>query len=233
MNFEVYCDEAYPDLFSSSAPPARYLVIGSLWLRSEDRVELKARIQSLRNTYGIGSEFKWRKVTPSKEHFYLALAELFYSFGEQLRFRCIAVDHTQVDLVRFHQSDQELGFYKFYYQLLHHWIDDFNEYAVYCDLKTSRLPGRLATLRDCLANANLSSSISRVQAIDSGQSVVLQLADVLTGAVAARLNDRLRPGGAKARVVTAIEGPIGHRIAHTVKAERKFNVFVIDLRGGW
>ena len=35
MEIEAYCDEAYPDLFSSSAPQAKYLVIGSLWLKSE------------------------------------------------------------------------------------------------------------------------------------------------------------------------------------------------------
>jgi len=53
-----------------------------------------------------------------------------------MRFRCIAVDREQVNLA-LHQNDGELGFYKFYYQLLHHWILD-NEYRIFCDLKTNR-----------------------------------------------------------------------------------------------
>jgi hypothetical protein len=41
MNIDVYCDEAYPDLFSSHHPHARYLVIGSVWLNRDDRDRLQ------------------------------------------------------------------------------------------------------------------------------------------------------------------------------------------------
>lgn len=32
MDFEVYCDENHPELFTSQNPSADYLMIGSLWL---------------------------------------------------------------------------------------------------------------------------------------------------------------------------------------------------------
>ena len=35
------------------------------------------------------------------------------------------INKNDVDLYKYHQNDQELGFYKFYYQVLHHWIFDF------------------------------------------------------------------------------------------------------------
>lgn len=233
MRFEVYCDEAYPDLFSSRNPQGRYLVIGSLWLPSEVRDEVKAGLQALRNHHLIGDEFKWQKVTPSKLGFYLAVVEQFFSLGDRLRFRCIAVDRTQVDLVKFHESDHELGFYKFYYQMLRHWLLDFNDYAIYCDTKTTRVPGRLATLHRCLAHASLSSTILRVQAVPSEQSLGIQFADVLTGAVAAKLNRRLRPSSAKSALVASIENHLGRPIHRTHRSEKKFNVFVINLQGGW
>lgn len=233
MRFDVYCDEAYPDLFSSQNPQARYLVIGSLWLPTDVRDDVKRGIQALRNRHRIGHEFKWQKASPSKLAFYLELIDLFFTFGDLLRFRCIAVDRTQVDLVRFHESDHELGFYKFYYQMLHHWILDFNEYAIFCDTKTTRMPSRLATLRRCLAYSNLSSTITRVQAIGSEQSLCIQASDVLTGAAAAGLNGRLRPGSAKEAVVAAIERRLGQQIQRTHRSENKFNVFVINLQGGW
>ncbi len=47
MKFEVYCDEALPDLFTSQRPRARYLMIGSLWLPAEMRDEAKARIADM------------------------------------------------------------------------------------------------------------------------------------------------------------------------------------------
>ncbi|HUW20029.1 MAG TPA: alpha-L-fucosidase [Sedimentisphaerales bacterium] len=112
MKFEVYCDENRPDLFSSEQPPAQYMVIGSLWLRSEDREKFKNEIHQLRDRHKIGGEFKWQKVSHSRASFYKDVIDWFCNKGGNLRFRCIAVDHAQVDLVRYHENDQELGFYK-------------------------------------------------------------------------------------------------------------------------
>jgi len=157
----------------------------------------------------------------------------FLDQGHHLRFRCIAVDHKQANLLKFHENDQELAFYKFYYQLLHHWILDFNEYAIFCDFKSNREGDRLEVLRRCLDYSNLSSQIRRVQAVRSSESVLLQLADVLTGAASARLNDKVTAGGAKEAVVATLETGLERRIQRTVHAEQKFNVFQINLRGGW
>jgi hypothetical protein len=233
MNIDVYCDEAYPDLFSSNHPQARYLIIGGLWLKRDDRDRVKASLNDLRNQYKIGGEIKWTKVSPSREDFYRALLTWFYEQGEDLRFRCIAIDYQQVDLIRFHQSDQELGFYKFYYQMLHHWIHPFNHYRIYCDFKSNRQRDRLHTLRACLSHANLAANVDIVQSVRSKESVLIQLADVLVGMASARLNDRLSPRSAKKGAVNHFEGLLGRRIASTALCEKKFNVFKIDLNGGW
>lgn len=234
MKFEVYCDESRPDLLSSQHPPVPYLVIGSLWLRSEDRLEFKDTIHALRDKHKIGGEFKWQKVSPSRLEFYRELVEWFMSIeSERLRFRCIAVEHEKVNLVKFHGSDQELGFYKFYYQMLHHWILDFNEYSIFCDFKQNRMRNRLHVLQSCLDYSNLSSVVGNVQAVRSEESVLIQLADVLTGATAARLNDTLKADSAKEKIAEQIELSIQHQIKATHKNEQKFNVFMINLQGGW
>lgn len=234
MKFEVYCDESRPDLLSSHHPPARYLVIGSLWLRAEDRPEFKEIIHDLRNRHKIGGEFKWQKVSPSRLDFYRDLVEWFMSISsERLRFRCIAVDREKVNLVKFHDNDQELGFYKFYYQMLQHWILGFNEYSIFCDFKQNRIRNRLHTLQQCLDRSNLSSIVANVQPIRSEESVLIQLADVLTGAAAARLNETLGAGSAKEKVVEQLELAIGHKVWPTRRDHQKYNVFMIDLQGGW
>ena len=234
MKFEVYCDESRPDLLSSKHPPVRYLVIGSLWLRTEDRQDFKNSIHALRDKHKIGGEFKWQKVSPSRLDFYQELVEWFMNIEEErLRFRCIAVDHAQVNLVKFHDNDQELGFYKFYYQMLHHWIMDFNEYAIFCDFKQNRVRNRLHTLQQTLDYSNLSSTVANVQPIRSEESVLIQLADVLTGAAAARLNGTLQAGSAKEKVVEQLELSFKHKIRPTPKNHQKYTVFMIDLQGGW
>lgn len=234
MRFEVYCDESRPDLFASTKPQAQFMVIGGLWLKTDDRSRFKEEIHELRDEYRVGGEFKWQKVSPARLDFYKRLVDWFCSQGEELRFRCIAVDHKQVNLIRYHESDQELGFYKFYYQMLHHWVMDFNAYSVFCDCKEDRDRQRLHVLRRCLDASNLSSQVVRVQAIRSAESVLIQLADVLIGAAAARLNQTLTPASAKNSLVGHLESCLGRpRITHTFKNEQKFNVFVIDLQGGW
>lgn len=233
MKFDVYCDECYPDVLGSGNPPVKYMAIGSLWFPLEFRERYKAKIHELRDHHRIGPEFKWNKVSPSKEAFYVDLVKWYLSEGDDLRFRCILVGHQQVDLERHHDDDQELGFYKFYYQLLHHWINECNDYAVFCDFKSNRKRDRLHTLRKCLSNANLFASVSEVQAVRSEESVLIQLVDVLSGAVAAKANDRLSAGSAKWHVVEALESGIGHPIRATARSEQKFNVFKINLGGGW
>ena len=51
MEFEVYCDEANPDLFTSAKPKAQYLMIGSLWLPADLRDEIKTKIKALREKH--------------------------------------------------------------------------------------------------------------------------------------------------------------------------------------
>ena len=98
MKFEVYCDEANPDVLTSANPRARHLMIGSLWLPEELRNEIKSRVGTLRERHQAWGEIKWSKVSPSRHDFYVELVDLFFAYGDNLRFRCIAVDRTQLNL---------------------------------------------------------------------------------------------------------------------------------------
>ncbi len=232
MDFEVYCDENHPELFTSQNPSADYLMIGSLWLPAEMRDEIKQRIWGLRKQFGIWGEIKWSKVSKRALPFYKALVDLFESYGHQLRFRCIAINHKEFD-GNFHQNDNELGFYKFYYQVLHHWILDHNSYRIFCDSKVNQDLTRLPTLRRCLDNANLSSIVEHVQALPSKQVVLIQLSDLLLGMASARMNNTLKQGSAKESLVLYLEERLGRVIQPTYQAEQKFNLFRIRLQGGW
>lgn len=232
MQFEVYCDEANPDVLTSEKPHVRHMLIGSLWLPSEIRAALKDEIRALRERHMAWGEIKWSKASPNKREFYLSLADLFFSRGENLRFRCIVVDHTHLDMALL-DNDGELGFYKFYYQLLHHWITDFNEYRIFCDIKSNRDPKRLPVLAQCLARANLTSTIDSIQSLPSNEVVLIQLCDLLLGAASSRINDTLRPGTVKTEFVERLEQGLGRQLSPTLRTEDKFNIFKIRLQGGW
>jgi hypothetical protein len=233
MKFDVYCDESSPEAIASENSDNKFLMIGSLWLPRDKRAQFKDAIHELRNKHKVGGEFKWNRISPSRLDFYCELIEMFFSKEDDLRFRCIAVDCDKVNLTKFHANDQELGFYKFYYQLLHHWVLDFNEYAFYLDYKKNRKRDRMHVLRDCLDDSNLSSLVTTVQATESSQSVLIQLADVLTGCASRRFNNTSTESAAKNQVLQTVEEKLGREIGPTTRHVKKFNVFRINLSGGW
>jgi hypothetical protein len=233
MNIDVFCDESRPDLFASKRNTlGRFLLIGSVWLPTERRPAFKEEVKALREKHGVYGEAKWRCVAPSRVEFYLEFVDWFFEKRELCRFRCIVVEAGKVDLPRFHDADHELGFYKFYYQLLHHWILDFNCYRVFLDHKRDKDRTRLKVLRRCLTWSNLTTDIDRVQALDSRHSQFIQLADLLTGAAAAHFSGGTCSPARKA-LIARIEDRLGRPIGPTPRAEQKYNVFKIDLSGGW
>ncbi len=118
MKIEAYCDESRQDYFAHAGEivKGRYVLIGSLWLQTVHRPEIKAKIRALRQQHNLHGEFKWKRVSPSRQAFYTDLIGLF--FDEPLRFRCIVLPAHQLDVVTFHGGDNELMFYKFYYLML-------------------------------------------------------------------------------------------------------------------
>ena len=112
-------------------------------------------------------------------------------------------------------------------------ILDFNEYSFFLDFKKNRRRDRLHVLRDCLDSSNLSSSVRSVQATESSQSVLIQMVDVLTGCASRRINATSQGSTAKDKVLQVIESRLGKKIAPTSRSENKFNIFRINLSGGW
>lgn len=232
MKFEVYCDETRQDLFWSRRPNGQYLMIGSLWIPADSREMAKDRISDLRSKHNVFGEIKWKKVSPSKQDFYSDLIDMFMSFGLDMRFRCIAVDRTKFRLESF-DGDDKLGFYKFYYEALHHWILDRNQYRIFCDYKLSRDRTSISTLKTMLEQANRTSTIEAVQSLPSQEVVLLQLCDVLLGAVSARMNEADLLGRGKS-VVEHLERRLNReRLGPTTATERKFNVLRVRQNGGW
>lgn len=224
---EVYCDESRPEALFGENSKDRFMVIGGIWIPKQERENVKNNIKTLQNKHNLYGEIKWKNVSPSKIEFYLDLIDLFF-MTESLRFRCIVVDGKEVDVEVYHNSDSELGFYKFYYQLLFHWCEPLESYWIFLDYKKNKQSDRLHTLEKVLNNATF-SHIKDVQAIESKQSLLIQLADVLIGAVGYKFNG-YNSSDAKLKLIERIEEYIGRTIQKTFKSARKFNVFEIDLK---
>ena len=226
---EVYCDESRQDLLTTKTPRHnQYTLIGSLWTDNDTRKILTKKMKDLRNEYNVFGEIKWSKVlNPSKKKFFHELINLF--FGHQnVRFRCICIDSYLVDNQRYNDGDGELGFYKFYYQTLYHWIND-DIYRIYCDIKLNQNRNRLKDLHRTLSKTT-NGKIEFIQPLSSSDTPMLQLCDFLLGLTSARINNSVNFGTIKAELIQTFEYQLGNRIGPTEKSAQKYNVFFIKLK---
>lgn len=235
MDYDIYCDESRQDLLTSPASITatnRFCCIGGLMLATESRTALKSKIKKLRDKYSVYGELKWGTVSENKLQIYADLIDLFFD-TDGLNFRVIVIDAQKVDNDIFNDSNSELGFYKFYYQLLSHWISHKNRYRVFTDQKTNGDKHHLQELKRILNNISFESPIYDIQAIDSKESLILQMENVIMGAVGYKYNFKGNGSSiAKENIVKHIKSRLGHEIAPTSVSEQKFNIFEIQLREG-
>lgn len=237
MLIELYCDESRQDLLvdkSKVTDHNRFVCIGGLWVPNKKRDALKKRINFLKQKYGISNEFKWGNVSINKIGFYKELVDTFFDEQfEDVFFRCVVIDALTVDNKHYNDDDQELGYYKFYYQLLNNWILPCDEYYVFTDYKTNKDRKRLHELKKITNSSLHGDYIKIVQSIDSSESVILQVQNILMGTVAYKFNfGDLGQSQAKRELVEYVEDKLNKKIAPTPRNERKFNVFKIELKGG-
>lgn len=238
MLIDIYCDESRQDLLVNKASIKannRYVCFGGIWVPNEKRNKLKQQINSIKQRHRISGEFKWGNVSNSKLVFYRELIDLFFlPENEDLYFRCVVIDAMEVDNAQFNDADQELGYYKFYYQLLHNWLTASNDYYIFTDFKTNKDRSRLNELKRIVNLGMCGDRIKIMQAIDSSESVILQLQNILMGTVAYKFNFGSNAlSEAKKEVVSLVEEYLGQAIAPMQRNEQKqFNIFKISLRGG-
>ena len=238
MLIDIYCDESRQDLLVNKANVKkndRYVCFGGIWIPNKKRTVIKRQINEIKHKHGIHNEFKWGNVSNSKLAFYQELVELFFrSENDDIHFRCVVIDALEVDNEQFNDSDQELGYYKFYYQLLHNWLTASNDYYIFTDFKTNKDRSRLNELRRITNLGMYGDRIKLIQAIDSSESVILQLQNILMGTVAYKFNfGNNGQSEAKKELVSLVEKHLGQKIAPMQKNEQKrFNIFKMSLRGG-
>jgi hypothetical protein len=230
MKYEVYCDESCIEaLFDKSSHD--YTVIGGIWIPTESRSDIKRKLNAIRTRYGKLGELKWNKVSPATKDMYKEIIDLFFN-TYNIRFRAITIKTELVDNNAFNSGSGELGFYKFYFQLIQKWLIEGNSYRIFLDYKVNAQRSRVQDLCRILRYST-TATVEFTQSLPSEQSVLIQLADVLTGVVSSAFNNSNDTKESKREVREHVERYLGHGIKATLPSEQKFNVFDINLRKGW
>ncbi len=224
MNINIYCDESC-HLENDGVSVG---VIGAVWCPASETRRIFERIREIQVEHGLPKDFeiKWNKVSPAKIDFYLALIDYFFK-EYSLHYRAIiAPDKSKLRHDDFGQTHDD-WYYKMYYGMLKQIILEDSTYRIYLDYKDTRGGKKVATLWNALTHkfGDYSSSIfERIQIVHSHEVELIQLADLLTGAVSYANRD-IRTSPAKLKLVGEIKRLTGYSLTNsTILAEKKFNL---------
>lgn len=224
--FNIYCDESSVEGDSKHS----YMVIGAFFIPRDKKREF------LNNYLKISGktqfrELKWSKISQANLSTIKKIIDLFFN-TDYANYSCIVVNKKKVDLKSYHQNDKELAFYKFYYLLLKAKMHSGCKYYIYLDKKPVSLQNRVGVLKYFLSGFIKSERqdciIKHLQEYSSTENKLIQISDLLTGAVASRFNFPERNKSLyKKEVIKYIETKLNRSLlVKTGYFESKFNVFI-------
>ncbi len=229
--FNVYCDESC-HLEHDRSPVMAW---GAVICETQRVRELSVRMRKLKTEYGLKSSFeaKWTKISPGRSDFYLAMVDLFLT-DDRLKFRGLVVpDKDQLDHASFDQSHDD-WYYKMYFTMLRPVFDGAQRYRVYLDLKDTRGGPKTRRLHQVLANSlhdRDRQRVERVQQTRSDESELMQISDLLIGALT-YANRGLAGSPAKRAVIGRLRQQLGEQVLSRTSplASVKFNILVWRAR---
>lgn len=222
--FNVYCDESC----HLEKDRQDMMVLGAVWCPAEQVHEISVRIREIKARHALppAFEMKWVKVSPGKAQFYLDVMDYFFD-DDDLHFRALIAEKSQLRHGDFEQTHDE-WYYKMYFDMLKVILRPDARYRVYLDYKDTQGGAKVAKLHDVLCNNVYDFSreiIERVQLARSHEIQILQLADLLIGALS-YANRNLSTSAAKSRLVERMRARSGYKLTHTtLLCESKVNLF--------
>jgi hypothetical protein len=222
--YNIYCDESCHLMNDRQ----KVFVLGAIWVDKEKAAQAFDQLRELKSKHNLSPQFeaKWTKISIAKADYYCDLVRYFFDNAD-LHFRgLVAPDKTILDHAAFGQ-DHNTWYYKMFYVLLSKIIKEDSEYNLYLDIKDTRSNLKVLELQRILNIASVQDiAIEKAQQIRSHEVELMQLADILIGALSYK-HRALEENEGKKKVIEVIENSIGKQMLDSSSVnEDKFNVLV-------
>lgn len=226
QTINIYCDEScHLENDGQSA-----MTLGALLCPVEKRREISVRLREIKARHGIpaSTEIKWGKVSPSKMEFYQEWLDYFFD-DDDLGFRAVVIPDKQS--LNHHLFDQihDDWYYKMLFTLIKVLLKPANQYRIYLDYKDSLSGQKAAKLHQVLNHSSCDFDkkiIQRIQPVPSHESELLQLCDLLIGAIS-YLHRGLKTSETKLTLIERIKQRSGLTLeANTLYRANKVNLLI-------
>ena len=226
----IYCDEScHLENDHHSA-----MALGAISCPRSARKRIGRAIKALKIRHGISPsrEIKWTQISPSTKSFYKDLLSFFFD-EESLGFRGVVVpDKAALDHGRFGQTHEDF-YYKMWWLLLTRMIDDQHVFRIFVDIKDTHSHTKLTKVHEVLCNAHYDFNNQRIESIEAVRShdvLLVQLADVFTGALSHHFRG-LEASAAKQEIIDFVRAKTELALDRsTPPGATKFNLFVWRAR---
>ena len=224
ITYNIYCDESC----HLEHDQHNIMVLGAIWCPLERVREIMIAIKEIKVRHGLSRAFeiKWAKVSPAKQPFYTELIEYFFA-NDDLHFRALIVPDKSKLQHELYGHDHDTWYYKMYFTMLKAILNPQDCYRIYVDIKDTRSTPKVAKLQDVLRHNMYDFQreiIERVQTVRSHEVEILQLADLMIGAVS-YVNRGLSGNAAKVALANTMQTRSGYSLSRTtLLRENKVNL---------
>lgn len=225
MEYNIYCDESC-HLASNNS---KYMLIGAVYCPRFKVKKINEYIKHLKTNYNLSNkiELKWNKVDKKTEKLYLDIINYFFS-NDDLKFRVIVIDKTKLNHKKYNQTENDF-YHKAYYDMLKYIIIPGNSYNIYPDIKDTNSyyyhQITLNYLRIKMSDTN-KKTIKKVQPIKSYEAPILQINDILIGALSYYYRNLLK-NNVKTNIIHEIEKLYQNSLdTSSYYSNTKFNILI-------
>ena len=233
----IYCDESC----HLENDHQSIMAFGAVWCPQEKVREATERLREIKERHQLPRDFeiKWGKVSPQKLVFYKDVLDYFFD-DDDLHFRAVIVPDKSLLNHSAYEQDHDAFYYKMYFQLLSQLLRPDAVFYIYLDIKDTRSASKVAHLKTVLSNSHLDFQpdiIERIQNVRSDEVGLVQLADLLTGAVGyvnrgLDAETRTEASPAKRALVHRMRERSGKKLtASTLLRETKINILRWQAKG--
>lgn len=230
-DYIIYCDESCPLEYEPVT------LFGAISCSYNKKDQIVKDLRNLKNKYFINSRYetKWIKVSKTKLDYYKELIDYFYN-NNDIKIRIlVAIDKERLNNEKYNGGEYQEWYYKMYYYLLENFIKSDCSYYMFYDEKDKYTTYRMNKVKDIIINklGKNEHFDFKIKQINSKESELMQLLDVVMGAVGYKNRGFLdkEKGYAKKEIVKYIEKIFNQNISLTTsKFEPKFNIFIWEPR---
>lgn len=233
----IYCDESC----HLENDNEKVMALGAVYCPASKKSEIFQMLHELKKKHNLIPkikkkpsdnrayyELKWNKISLAKITYFKEVIDYFFT-DDDLNFRVLVVpDKSKLDYGKFNHT-HDTFYYKMYFSMLKVILNPDNAHHIYIDIKDTKSREKVHKQEQVLRNDKYDYAkeiIKKVQQVRSHEVELIQLADLLTGAVS-YVNRGLNNSMAKNIIIDHIRHRSKYALTKsTLIREQKFNIFL-------